>query len=663
MTSTLSLTNDPSSIGTITITGAIFSSSSVLSMNASVIFPFDILVGETVDVGVDFDETLNTGGYVENIVIETQDGVPNMVQPVRVVDASVSDKYENEYSYNGITIFADPDAVGTGDGLTPENAVTTIGEANNKLYRAGDGLLLKAGAEFTDTLYTNQYGEENNYCQIGAYGAKTESMPLINKIEVWSGLVWTDRTGDLGANIWTTPQARKIGRLWENDIELSRAYDEDYTQDFGATYRFHTNTTTDELYLYSTTDPTPNTYHVGESGSALDLTLMSHTNIQNIRSEYANTKLKNCSYLNLLDCDLSKNATMGISFEGDTYDIRPHHILIDGVNCAANWKGGDLSTAYQGHESDTRGCEDGLHVTNYISDIEIRNSVINGWGHSIVNMLADYPQLIENFYLHHCTISGEPDVSYGKGIDIIGPCENIRIHYNHILNVPVSNALGTQNISWEFNIIEHQRSCSIRYDDGNENNGNGFHISAKDVPYEARDYMLANNIFIGCEGSAISMYAQSGNAGDDIRNLVFKNNIFSNCGTAPDWNGLPVPSKPTIYQETAQGASIIENIQYLNNLIDVGGNGYVAYYGGNQLTVADFEAAVLARGTDVATGNVEGTPTFLIDTFILQAGSDGIGIALEPENFGTVVDYAGELITQGVVGSGFDVGVYNQGTT
>ena len=189
-------------------------------------------------------------------------------------------------------------------------------------------------------------------------------------------------------------------------------------------------------------------------------------------------------------------------------------------------------------------------------------------------------------------------------------------------------------------------------------------MSGKDVPYEVRDYIIANNIFINGEGNAFNMYSQSGNAGDDIRNIIIKNNIISNNGVCPDWNSQPVPQEPNITQGDSELDSIIENIQYLNNLIDVGGDGYVANYRNiDCLTVADFEATILTDGRDIATGNVMGTPTFLIDTFILQAGSDGIGIALEPENFGTVEDYAGELITQGVVGSGFDVGIYNQGTT
>ncbi|RLC28697.1 MAG: hypothetical protein DRH37_09060 [Deltaproteobacteria bacterium] len=570
-----------------------------------------------------------------------------------------TDNYEDDYTITGVTYYADPTATGAGDGLTPENAFATLSAIGSQPYLAGDALLIKAGEVWDDTLDANMVGADGNHCLIGAYGVKTLAMPLISNPIVHSGMVWTDRSSDLGANTWSTSTDHKVSRLWENDVELSRAYDEDYTQDFGTTYRFHTNLDTDELYLYSTTDPTPNAYFEDADYYAFELGNHSYVDVHDIETRYGETRMKDTHHINVYNCILGRKSAQGLIIEGDSEAENTSNIYFNNTVVEALWEGGDLSMAYQGHESDTRGCEDGLHMSGFASDIEFDRCTLSGWGHSIINMLCEAPDLMENIYIHHCTINGVANVSYGKGIDIIGQTNNIRIHYNHILNVPVQNQYGCQNVDFQFNIVENQRSCSVRASD-NANNGHGLHLSAKDVPYEVRDFVIGNNIFINCEGSAVSMYAQSGNAGDDIRNIVVKNNIMTGCGTAPDWNGAPVETVPTVYQETAEGSSIIENIQYRNNLVGVGGDGAsIIYHNVVYSDMAAFEAAVLADGVDTAINNVDGDPTFISD-FILDLASAGVGIAEIPD---LVEDYAGELIAQGVVGSGYDVGIYNQGTT
>ncbi len=89
-TTNLILNNGATSNVPVTCTGITFEVDSKLSVNASVVFPLEVAVGSFETVGIDFDETLWTGDYTEQITIVTAGGDNDIVHTVNIVDTSTA---------------------------------------------------------------------------------------------------------------------------------------------------------------------------------------------------------------------------------------------------------------------------------------------------------------------------------------------------------------------------------------------------------------------------------------------------------------------------------------------------------------------------------------------------------------------------------------------
>ena len=88
ITTNLTLSNGATSEVDVVVTDITFKVDSKLSTSAT--FPLTIAIDSLEVVGIDFDETLWTGDYTEQITINTLGGNHDIVHTVNMVDGSTS---------------------------------------------------------------------------------------------------------------------------------------------------------------------------------------------------------------------------------------------------------------------------------------------------------------------------------------------------------------------------------------------------------------------------------------------------------------------------------------------------------------------------------------------------------------------------------------------
>jgi len=87
-TTNLTLTNGATSEISMVVTSVTFEVDSKLAVNPAVTFPFTVAINSSEVMGIDFDETLHTGDYTEQITINVLGG-HDIVHTVNMVDTSL----------------------------------------------------------------------------------------------------------------------------------------------------------------------------------------------------------------------------------------------------------------------------------------------------------------------------------------------------------------------------------------------------------------------------------------------------------------------------------------------------------------------------------------------------------------------------------------------
>ncbi len=89
ITTNLTLTNGVTSETPVVVTGITFEVDSKLAVNPATTFPFTVAIDSSVVVGIDLDETVNTGDYTESLTINTLGGNHDIVHAVTIDDSTV----------------------------------------------------------------------------------------------------------------------------------------------------------------------------------------------------------------------------------------------------------------------------------------------------------------------------------------------------------------------------------------------------------------------------------------------------------------------------------------------------------------------------------------------------------------------------------------------
>ncbi len=90
ITTNLTLTNGVTSVIPVQVTGITFEAGTKLAVNPATTFPFTVAIDSSVVVGIDFDETINTGDYTESLTVNTLGGNHDIVHAVTIDDTTPS---------------------------------------------------------------------------------------------------------------------------------------------------------------------------------------------------------------------------------------------------------------------------------------------------------------------------------------------------------------------------------------------------------------------------------------------------------------------------------------------------------------------------------------------------------------------------------------------
>ncbi len=90
ITTNLTLTNGSSSQLPVEVSGVTFEVDSKLAVNPAVVFPFTIDIGSSEVIGIDFDDSLYTGDFTEQIVINTTSGQHEINHTVNINDIATA---------------------------------------------------------------------------------------------------------------------------------------------------------------------------------------------------------------------------------------------------------------------------------------------------------------------------------------------------------------------------------------------------------------------------------------------------------------------------------------------------------------------------------------------------------------------------------------------
>ena len=501
----------------------------------------------------------------------------------------------------------------TGDGLTEETAWKTVTKVNDSMsgFNAGDIVSFKCGEVFHDVrLQINKDGADGNPIIFNSYG--TGSKPRIDMSEV------KDSFTDLGGGEWQGDTGDGI-RLFRDNVELYKAVDdtefalsETEWIDDGDTFRIKSDPAGSTFLM---TGNTQNIYCTASNITIDGLDLFGGDN--SILADGA-------ANLTIINNIIGYGSKDGINITGTTAGLVITKNIIDSGLVLYYGAWSQVGGTYRGNQN-------GIYIRDTCIDGDISRNFVKNWQHAGIDLLGSGD--IGTTNIRH-NVFTSPDLSYSRGMSL-----SLNFHHSEIYNNYIEDTATQCQIGGHDNYTHHNIWNTTRNGDGKDGaTGHtlGFDSGAADIV----DNLFENNIFYLGESGALHM---QGYSDSDILRNSFNNNVFFTDNTEYTLSFRNYAFDPSntfsnnvIYDATKIGQAIIDDF-----------NG--------DLTVAQFNAD--ARGAD----NLEVNPSFvdLID-FVLSEGSPAIGTGLLPT---AIEDYAGNTITNGGVGSGYDISVYNQAYT
>ena len=530
-------------------------------------------------------------------------------------------------------------------GTSPATAWKTMNKVNSKTsdFVPGDSILFKRGETWKGTrLYIeNIEGTSLTNIVYGAYG--TGNKPVINSI-INQNHTWTS----IGGNIWkaNNPPADNPGRMLINGVEKLRANIQSELDGVNFFWRYDEGT--NDLYIFSTTDPNGSTTIEYATDFPLIIGYASNVTICNLDLQGGWTALfinTNANNIFIDSVNMGKYSRNGVVLNSgsSTPSEYPNNVVINNCNIDSFFEF-DYSMAGTYSGSSDRGCSDGI-LAQVLANSEIKNCYLKNWGHASLNLDGGQYLKVDSILIHdnYCT---SPDICYGGRIGVDDATNN-EIYNNQIINTSVQTQLNGQNNHYHHNIIKGTTNSPLVtdvVDAGIELQGYG----ESEVMYN----IFENNIIINTEGPGFRI---SGNNEHDVHNNTIRNNIIYQCGNIADGKSLVIETN--LYQETY-------NNSFLNDLIYNQTTTQTCRFRDTVYDVSGFNAL---NGTDgyVMQNNIAANPQFTneaTDDYHLNGTSPCIDkgtTILASEDFeGTPIPLL-ENPDMGI----YEFGVYWKGTT
>ncbi len=479
------------------------------------------------------------------------------------------------------------------DGLSPATAFKTITKINNLDLSAGDHVLFNRGESWKGTrLYIeDRHGFLGSEIVYGAYG--TGAKPILSSI-VSHPHIWTN----VGGNIWKAdnPPAEHPERMLIDGAEKLRANIPAELD--GVTYFWRYDNDTNDLYIYSATNP--------NGGMGLGVSIEYTADFPVIVGESEFIKIEDLDlqggwtaifinelsqHISLENMNLGKYASDGVvtNASSNTPADYPQYITID--NCTFDaFFAFDYSSAGDYAGSSDRGSGDGIRA-EALTIGEIKNCTFKNWGHASWSLNGGLALKVSEVKVHDNFMTS-PDITYGGRIGVDDAVNN-EIYRNHIKNTTVQSQLNGQNNHYHHNIFDGTTNTPIVtsvIDAGIEMQGYG--------ESEVMNNIFENNIIANTEGPGFRI---SGNNDNDIHNNIIRNNIIYNCGTVVSGVSLTVESD--LFEETF-------NNTFSNNLIFSSLTAQSCDFRGVVYDVAGFNSQTGTDGYNL-TNNIGVDPIFV----------------------------------------------------
>ncbi len=519
------------------------------------------------------------------------------------------------------------------DGTSPATAFKTIEKVNDLTLYAGDFILFKRGEIWSGTrlFIEDIVATTNSNIVYAAYG--TGAKPIISSV-LNHPHTWTN----IGSNIWkaTNPPAEHPERLLINGAEKLRANIQSELD--GVTYFWRYDDSTNDLYLYSTTDP--NNFTIGYStdfpiiiGYSSNITLRDIDVQGGWTGIFINTKSKN---ITLDSMNIGKYCREGVIINSDSSipSDFPENIIVKNCNFDSQFAF-DYSSASEYDGSFDRGSSDGIR-SEVLNNGEISNCYFKNWGHASISLSGGSGLKVSNVSVNNNYLTS-PDICYGGRMNA-DESTNCEFFNNQIINTSVQSQLNGQNNHYHHNIFRGTTNTPLI-------------TTVVDAGIEVQAYdetqifgnIYEHNLITDTEGPGFRI---SGNNEQSIHNIIFRNNILYNCGTTV--NGKSIVVEENEFEQT------IDN-SFLSNLVYSSTTNLTIDFRGIVYDVSGFNALT---GTDgyVITNNLFDDPLFVEYTnedYHLQSSSPCIDAGVTSLSLldyeGNPIPYSGTLPDIGIL--------------
>jgi len=545
----------------------------------------------------------------------------------------------------GTSYYVDASTVGTEVG-TIENPFRTLAQASAQSLSAGDAMLFKKGETFIGEFEANYIGEVNNRILYGSYGDGEH--PIISTL-IDQPLTWTD----VGDNVWESVEdVVIITRLYRNNAEIMGAYGAPLGTTQPDLCEWDLNGA--KLQVYN--DPTSDTFQFASNEHtfrAVDGRGLYFYGLDIRGGREAGLYGTAWEDVTVSYCKLSRDCYYGLRVKNHYFNNGNANVLIDNNFVQSGWT---LDYKEAGIDADSfRGAREGMMITDNFSDYTITNNYFQDHCHSAINIYDNHVEggirnlVINNNYFTSPTIPyGGRIVAYGW--DLVG--------YEIAYNVFEDQFGAREQIDGHDGYIHHNIWKNVRDSLIDPVGAEGVCIRMNAEHGLVRNNIIENNVFYECQGSLDFGSGTTFAEGGGMELITIRNNIFYNTSEEDIYNSVPIRMFNGNNVEMNRLYTMQNNMSFCtsNALFGVSLGGWEAT---DRIGVVQFESETTAQG-HTCNGNITADPLFVdAEAFMLGAGSPAIGVGLVPL---ATIDYNGNEIVQGSEGTGYDLGLYNQGS-